>query len=537
MRHWPHQVRAHQVPSASTRTLDPASDPADPPGSAGGRMARSTARGHGWRVVRRSTGAGARRVLVGGGILVGGWLLLSGLASAAHAAASPLPAPSVPGAGGTVSETLSTIGATARQTAGHAASRPPAPPPAAATARGASARPGGTTSARPTAPAGSSTSAPAARRTGRDVGSAAKQVAGQVTSHLPGRLPALPGAPDGSGGSGGGGSGAAGSGGQAGAGRGSGIAPPGGLGDRGAGIGVSGITDASGVIDSSSVAGLSGVTGLGGLVGTDGLKSLDGLGGGNGLAGGSGLVRQPVAALGQLGAIASPGTAPVGGALTEVLGMGPLGVVTDSLAGVLGQLDRLTGRLVSNLGWALEPVTRIVDPLPKVILPGGLPVPLPGGATGPPRGSSPPSTGPPAPVPWPPGTSTLPAGQAVSAGGGSNSLHVADKPAVPGAPPSGADGGTYAVPVLCGLWPTPTRMPNVPPTHLTGGSGPFTPGGPTDPASGAVNRALPTSSQNDGAGDAPVYWQARITDVFVPALPVGPPAVRTAADEPAFSPD
>jgi hypothetical protein len=83
------------------------------------------------------------------------------------------------------------------------------------------------------------------------------------------------------------------------------------------------------------------------------------------------------------------------------------------------------------------------------------------------------------------------------------------------------------------------RFSNTPPTHLVSGQSndPSAPGGPSLPGSGAANRALPTSSQNDGAGDAPQVWEARITDTFLPAWTGAPRVVRTAADEPAFSPD
>jgi hypothetical protein len=544
------------VPSALTRTLDLVGHPEQAPAVP-------------FRLPRLPSGA--RRLLIGGCILLGGWLLLAALASAAHAAATPLP---VPDATGAVRETLSTVGtAAARQAIGHASPRP-APPPADSAARGsaaAAARPGDATSTHRAAPARPSAPPPAAPRSGRDAGAGAHQagrqatspLAGQPTSQLTGQLTGLLSAPDGSGGSAAGRSG-----------RDSGIAPPaglgagliappgqprdgiatpfpaaphlGGLGEFGSG------SDIFGIIDLSRVTGLTGGTGRSGVADPGGLDRLGGQGGPGGLRGvpgiaglsllpavtdaATGLVRQPVAALGPLGAVASLGTGSLGGALTDVLGMGPLGIITGSLQGVLGHLQRLTAQLLSDLGGALDPVARLVGPLPKIIVSGGLPVLLPGRVLVPlPGSSTAPATGPPSPVPWPWGTSTVPGGHATSAG--SDCLQATDPPAAPGSPPPGADDGVSTVPVMCGVWPLPTHIPSVPATHLTGGPGPFPPGGPADPGSGAANRALPTSSQNDGTGDAPTCWQARITDMFVPAWTTAPPAVRTAADEPAFSPD
>jgi hypothetical protein len=62
------------------------------------------------------------------------------------------------------------------------------------------------------------------------------------------------------------------------------------------------------------------------------------------------------------------------------------------------------------------------------------------------------------------------------------------------------------------------------------------PGGPRSPLSDH-SYALPKTWHGDGAGDPARPWEARVIAAFEPAWVVAPPAIRTAADEPAFSPD
>jgi hypothetical protein len=63
------------------------------------------------------------------------------------------------------------------------------------------------------------------------------------------------------------------------------------------------------------------------------------------------------------------------------------------------------------------------------------------------------------------------------------------------------------------------------------------PAKPRGPFSGDPSHALPKSWHGDGAGDPARAWEARVIATFVPAWFVAPPAISTAADEPAYSPD
>jgi hypothetical protein len=290
-------------------------------------------------------------------------------------------------------------------------------------------------------------------------------------------------------------------------------------------------------------------TALNGLEQPNGLESLSGLAGLTGQAANpvdsvTGIIGGPLGAVSAIGAGALAGIDPSGvltdpvGALTGVLGQGPLGVLTSTLEGVLGQLQGLTAQLIPQVDAILRPVAQVSGVIGVVTIPRVLPIAVPSGTSVPPTGSATyPSPAPPRAGPVPTGTARTSDGQA--AAGGVDFQHVASPPAAPAQQHPGADGNSSTVRVLRGLRPPPTRCPGLAPAHLMSGQrhDPFSPGDPSNPLSGSANRALPTSSQNDGTGDAAPPWEARVTEVSVPAWVVAPPAVRTAADELAFSPD
>jgi len=251
-----------------------------------------------------------------------------------------------------------------------------------------------------------------------------------------------------------------------------------------------------------------------------------------------------------IGDVAAPvlGTTGAVGALTRQLGAlatplvgGALGALTAPLDGVLSQLGDLTAGLIQQVDAIIAPVTRVVGQVEGMAVPEGIPtiaIIEPNAAVIQPTGSSTyPSAGLPDTGPSPVGVWPADAGHAAATG--SDSLQFANPPAAPAEEPLGADADASTVQVLRGMWPPAMRSPGVAPTHLRGGQSddPFSPGGPNGPMSGGANSALSTSSLKDGTGDTPVSWEARVTDAFMPAWIVAPPAVRTAADEPAFSPD
>jgi hypothetical protein len=252
----------------------------------------------------------------------------------------------------------------------------------------------------------------------------------------------------------------------------------------------------------------------------------------------------------QLGALitaplgaAPPGIAPLG---LPPLGLPPLGLPPLGLpplgTGVLGALTAPIEHALGLLPAAdlLASVGRVIDQVERPTLPSPLPlVPITE-----PRRVLPPRTGPltyppadsPPAMPAPAGAYPADAGHAIASG--PDSLQSASAPSGPAERPFGPDADACTVEVLHGTWPPGMRAPGVVIHLRTGlGTAPFSPGDPATPAPGGSTRALTTSSQNDGTGDTPAHWEAHVTDVFMPALIVAPPAVRTAADEPALSPD
>jgi len=243
------------------------------------------------------------------------------------------------------------------------------------------------------------------------------------------------------------------------------------------------------------------------------------------------------------GLVADPGavlTGPLGTLLTTALATRPLGVLTTPLKGVLGQVGGLTAQLIPQFGGLLGPVAGLVAPIEGIGGPAGLDGETPIGSLLPPESSAaawpagdPSSTG----GSWP--MAGMPAGSGHVGMGGSVEQPIAQAPVTPTELPLGTGPRASSSRVLRGQSPQPPpRLPAASRDHMSGQStGPFSPGDPNVPLSGTSNRALPTSSQNDGSGDTPHSWQARVLETFVPARIVASSAVRTAADEPAFSPD
>jgi hypothetical protein len=258
----------------------------------------------------------------------------------------------------------------------------------------------------------------------------------------------------------------------------------------------------------------------------------------------AGLLRPVTDVIGSVaGLVADPSavlTGPLGNLLTTALATNPLGVLTAPLKGVLGQVGGLTAQLIPQFGGLLGPVAGLVAPIEGIGGPAGLADETPIGSLLPSEGSA---------AAWPAGdpSSTvgswpmagMPAGSGHVGMGGSVEQQIAQAPVTPTELPLGTGPRASSSRVLRGQWPQPPpRLPAVPRDHMSGQStGPFSPGDPNVPLSGTSNRALPSSSQNDGSGDTPHSWQARVLEAFVPARIVAPSAVRTAADEPAFSPD
>jgi hypothetical protein len=241
------------------------------------------------------------------------------------------------------------------------------------------------------------------------------------------------------------------------------------------------------------------------------------------------IIQRPIDAIGAVAALA-----------TTTLGTTALGALTAPLHGVLGQLGRLSTGLLSQVAGLLEPAARLLEPIDRFGLTGGLVGDTPIGSPLPPpvspaaacRAGEPSSIG----GSWP--AVVVPAGSGHIGTGGSGEQQIALVPVTPADQPLGAGLHDSATRVLCGQWPQPPRSPDVARTHMSGqATGPFSPGAPNVPLSGGSNRALPTSSHNDGSCDTPHSWRARVPEAFVPARIVVSPAVRTAADEPAFSPD
>ncbi|HZB29238.1 MAG TPA: hypothetical protein VE465_03630 [Streptosporangiaceae bacterium] len=258
---------------------------------------------------------------------------------------------------------------------------------------------------------------------------------------------------------------------------------------------------------------------------------------------GPGIIQRPYDAIGAVAALVSgPAgvlTGPLGALVPTALGTKALDALTAPLKSVLRQLGRLTTHLLAQVAGLLEPIARLLGPIDRLGLTGALADATPLGSVLPPAGlataCAPPGPSPPG-GPWP--ATAVPAGSGQIAAGGSVEQLTAYPPAAPAAQPLGV--GPYAVTsdFLCGQWPQPPRSPDVAHAYLSGQStDPFSPGDSNVPLSGTSNRALSGSSHNDGGGDTPHSWQARVPEAFVPAGFVAPPAISTAADEPAFSPD
>jgi hypothetical protein len=256
-----------------------------------------------------------------------------------------------------------------------------------------------------------------------------------------------------------------------------------------------------------------------------------------------GIVQRPIDATGAVAAVVTGQdgvlTGPLGTIVTTVLDTKALGALTAPLKGVLGQLGRLTAQLLSQVIGLVKPVARLLEPIEGLGLTGGLVGETPIGSLLP---LASPTAACPAAEPssnggsWP--AAVVPAGSGQGATGGSVEQQIAHAPAVPADQPLGAWPHAATSRVLCGQWPQPPRSPDVAHPHMSGQStDPFSPGDSNLPLTGTSNRALSSSSQNDGSGDTPRSWQARVPETFVPAGVVASPVVRTAADEPAFSPD
>jgi hypothetical protein len=259
----------------------------------------------------------------------------------------------------------------------------------------------------------------------------------------------------------------------------------------------------------------------------------------------TGIVPLPVGPVGVVSAVAA-----LGGGQSGVLSGPLLGTVTSSLSSaalqglvapldrVLGQLNDLAVQLIPRLLGAITPITQVLAPI------GGLALSESIVATPPVKALIRPSSSvadgcatvrPAYPDIY---SATGPVDWSHVTIGGSAEQTVANAPATHAEPPLAIGPHDSAVEVLCGQWPQPRQSPGVPAAHMSGqGNGPLTPGEPNTPLSGGSTRALPSSSQNDGTGDTPASWQARVTEAFVPIRIAVPLAIRTAADEPAFSPD
>lgn len=89
------------------------------------------------------------------------------------------------------------------------------------------------------------------------------------------------------------------------------------------------------------------------------------------------------------------------------------------------------------------------------------------------------------------------------------------------------------------MWLPPVQTSEIPSEDPWSGpiSTPSSPVLPSAPRSGEPSHTLSGPSHGDGAGDAARPWEARLVDLFMPAWSTTPPVVRTAADEPGFSPD
>jgi hypothetical protein len=256
----------------------------------------------------------------------------------------------------------------------------------------------------------------------------------------------------------------------------------------------------------------------------------------------TGLIQYPSDVVSTVAAVAIGPTGVLTGSfgtvLTTPLGAKALGALTAPLKGVLGQLGRLTTGLIPQALGLLTPAERLLKPVGGIVLPERLVDNPPVGALLPPPASS--TACPTYPSrthrPWPAGAA--PAGSGHAAAGGSAEQQIAQAPAIPVDQALGSGPRAVTSHLLCGQWPQPARSPDVARAHMSGQSnGPFTPGDSNNPVSGTSKGALPTSSQLDGTGDTPHSWQARVPETFVPVRSVAVPAVRTAADEPAYSPD
>jgi hypothetical protein len=255
--------------------------------------------------------------------------------------------------------------------------------------------------------------------------------------------------------------------------------------------------------------------------------------------------------------------------LTRTTLSGVAGAATTTVGAATGTLQRPLGTLTDPLGTLTAPVQAIIVSLGPVTMPVGGLVEQVTGTAGrlAPQASK--VIAPVAPVVGPlVGPAAGGAGATGTAGRGMVTAESAAESSTPfGAPPSGdalSDGASSlsgcraaesaVAPSACyesnpsADSPTGMRAADLwSPGGLSGFPGgrsehgrqpdPQGPGAPQFPLFIGTSQAPPTSSNGGAPSEAARYGEPRVADVFLPLRATGPPAVRTIADEPGFSPD